>query len=78
MHRIHLPLTVVAVATLGCQSAPPTGSLAEIKHHQESRLAYECIVEHNVSVRGSTSLDSGYAKLELVKACREDADARVW
>ncbi len=75
--RSSLPLTLVAATAIGCQSNPPTGSLAEIKRHQESRLAYNCVIENNMTSRGGISLD-GYAKLELLRACRADAEARVW
>ncbi len=80
MHRTSssIPLTVVTALAIGCQSHPPTGSLAEIKREQEKRLFSECISEHSVLWRGNSAADYSVMRVALVKDCRAAADARVW
>jgi hypothetical protein len=73
-----LPMALVAACAIGCQSSPPTGSLAEIKREQEKRLFSECVSDHRVLWRGSTNYDYSVMRVALIKDCRTAADARVW
>jgi hypothetical protein len=73
-----IPLALVTAVTIGCQSHPTPGSLADIKREQERKLFSECIAEHRVLYRGNSNTDYSSLRVGLVKVCREDADARVW
>ena len=80
MHRAtrSVPLTLIAAVSIGCQSHPTPGTLADIKREQERKLFSECIAEHRVLYRGNSNTDYSSLRVGLVKVCREDADARVW
>lgn len=66
-----IPLALVTVTMVGCQTHQSGASLAEIKRQQESRLMFDCINQYGTIRHGGLSLD-------LIQACRDDADARVW
>ncbi len=73
-----VPLALIAAVSIGCQSNPTPGTLADIKREQEKKLFSECIAEHRVLYRGNSNADYSAYRVGLVKVCREGADARVW
>ena len=66
-----VPLALATVTLFGCQTPEPNGSLAQIKRDQESRLMFNCVNQYGTVMHGGLSMD-------LIQACREDANARVW
>jgi len=63
---------LVALSLIGCRTDPvDDGSLAAMKRTQESRLMYACIVDHSALAHGGLAL-------EVIQACRNEANARVW
>jgi len=76
-----IPLPLAFVVLTACRSPlVDDGTLATMKRIQESRLMAECMAEHSLGVmpRDSSSLEWGYQKMELLHACHQAADARVW
>jgi hypothetical protein len=64
-------LTFLTVALGGCQTDSAGGSLAQIKREQESRLMFACVGQYGTAIHGGITI-------ELIQACKADADARVW
>jgi len=63
---------LVALTLIGCRTQPvDDGSLAALKRAQESRLMYACIADHSALAHGGMALD-------VIQACRNEANARVW
>ena len=64
-------LTVLVLA--GCQNRPQpiTGSLTDIKRHQEQQLMFNCVGQNS-------SIRTGGLTPELINYCRDDAEVRVW
>lgn len=81
MHKPYaaLPMALLALVMAGCQAQQPTGSLAQLKRTQESRVMFDCIKQNTAAMHANRNM-RGYSglNLELIDACREYADASVW